>query len=332
MIKKLKKLLKSSTPFFITKVDGTNYSLLKDSFPQEIQKKQTLKTYENVYLHVPTGTLYKKNFGIISDSKIGWGRIRRTGLLHTKKPEFKKVKKIDFGSTIYCGSSKSGFYHWLIECIPRAELLKNNIPVFLPELSILNEKILNSIYPDLNVKYEKSEWLYFEKFSLPLFYALPGKGYIPNNFRKRILSKINYKKDIDILFISRSKAQKRRILNEEFLIKKVSNNRKVKNVSLELYEFDRQLEYVNRSKLIIAPHGAGLSNLVAASNNAIVLEILPSNDRPMDFYKCLCKSIKVDYHSVLIENLVGRHSNYSLSCNDIEFIENFIIQKFNTNE
>jgi hypothetical protein len=324
MIYEIKTKFKKYLPFFISKVDKMSFKSFKASNKEKRPKIQKLETFENVYLHVPTGTLYKKNYGIISQSKIGLGRLRRTGLINITKPEFKRVKKIEVGSTIYCNSAKSGFYHWLIECIPRAELLKDGIPVYLPPLDNLNKVILNFIYPDLNIKYENSKWLYFKKFELPLFYANPGKGYIPVNFRKRILSKMDCQLDINVLYISRSKAKKRRMLNENKLLEEIIINKKNKAINLELYSFEKQLEFINRSKIIIAPHGAGLSNIIAASEETTILEILPTSERPMDFYKCLSESIKINYHFMLIENQVGRHSDYRLTEIDINFIKNFI--------
>ena len=76
--------------------------------------------------------------------------------------------------------------------------------------------------------------------------------------------------------------------------------------------------------MIIAPHGAGLSNLIAANQDCCVLEIITSLDRPMRFYSDLCKSISIDYQKMIIEHPVGRHDDFKLSTNDFKYIESFI--------
>lgn len=324
MITKFKNFLKKIFPFFISRIDGVNFKKYICSINNEQLENLNYQTYKDVFLHVPTGTVYKKNVGIVSQSKIGYGRIRKTGLINSLKPDYLSIQSIDYGSTIYCNSSNSGFYHWLIECLPRAQFLSNNTPVYLPELSPLNQEILNYIYPNLNVIITKSNWLHFKQFKLPLFFAKPGKGIIPVNFRKKILSKLDATLNIDILFISRDKASKRRLLNETDLIERISKFKLIKVCHLETISFAEQLEIINRSKLIIAPHGAGLSNIIASSDNSSILEILSSDERPMEFYKCLSNSIGINYKSFLIENKVSRHSDYYLSDNDINEIYQFV--------
>ncbi len=314
-------------------IDGKYY---KNYFRDENQDKFFKKksdyfnnspvVVENVFLHVSTGTLYKPKIGILSQSKIGPDRIKRTGLIGAKAPLKRKVLNLSTGSSIYCNSANGEFYHWLIECIPRLENIPQYIYIYLPYLTKLNREILFFFEIDeKRIKEVDDRWIYFEKFYLTPFIALPGKGLFLKSFREFILGKIYKKREKNpIIYISRTSAKKRRILNEKDLIINVLEKYNVSIFRLEEFPFHEQLEIIHSAKIIIAPHGAGLSNLIAAPPNCNVYEIISNQDRPMLFYSSLCKSLNLNYEKLLIENPVGRYDDFVLSDNDLASVEQFI--------
>ena len=286
------------------------------------------KIFNEVYLNVKTGLLVNKRGEIIGESSIGFGRIKRSGLLGSKKPP-KDVPVKNFGTTIFCKSAQGGYYHWLIECIPRLFFLSKeeqlHFPVYLPKQKGNFEEILQALKPkECQVYYSEHEWIFFRKFLLLPFYALPGKGYIPSAFRQAALATLNLQADDRFadkkIYISRRKAPKRKPLNEEEFFNDTLKPFGFEWYELEDYSFRDQASIVNSSKIIVAPHGAGLSNLAFANTSAKALEIISVESRAMQFYKCLCDSIGIKLNQYLIQQPVGRHENYYLTDFDSEHI------------
>jgi hypothetical protein len=290
-----------------------------------LTNKQVLN---NVYLNVKTGLLLNASLELITESSIGPGRIKRSGLLGAKKPP-KDVPVKNFGTTIFCKSAHDGYYHWLIECIPRLFFLSDDdqrhYPLFLPKQNGVFKEILQTLKPkQCQVQYSEHKWIFFKEFLLLPFYALPGKGYVPSAFRQAALRTLSLRENGPYadkkIYISRRKAPKRKPLNEEEFFYDTLKPFGFEWYELEDYSFRDQATIINRSKIIVAPHGAGLSNLVFANASTKVLEIISVESRAMQFYKCLCDSIGIKLNQYLIQQPVARHENYFLTDIDSNYI------------
>lgn len=76
------------------------------------------------------------------------------------------------------------------------------------------------------------------------------------------------------IYISRLKASSRRITNEVELLL-LLDSYGFKRLYLEEYTIVEQIKLFNNANMIVAPHGAGLSNIIFSKPNTIVLELLP---------------------------------------------------------
>jgi capsular polysaccharide biosynthesis protein len=76
------------------------------------------------------------------------------------------------------------------------------------------------------------------------------------------------------IYISRAKASNRHIENEEELLILLKKH-DFETVFLEGLSVRRQAELFQNAEAIIAPHGAGLTNLIFCKNSILLLEILP---------------------------------------------------------
>lgn len=324
--KNIKRRIKSILQYRIRRVDGLDYLKYNKNAPSINPLNKKEKVLHSVFLHVPSGTLYDKKLGILSRSKIGKSQIKRCGLIGEKKPSLNKVTKIKKGTSFYCNSASGGFYHWLVECIPRYYFIDKSVQCYLPKLNNLNREILNTIYDEThNINEVDDEWLFFEEFITARYFALPGRGFLPLEFRKHILKIVpNNIYNDKVVFISRSNAPKRKLLNEAELINKVLSKHSALIVHLENYKFLEQLKIINNSRIVIATHGAGLSNIIAAPKNCKILEILSTNVKPMNFYKDLSTSIGLNYSSYLIRQPVGRNDDFNFTEEDLNFIDAFI--------
>ncbi|MBW7953018.1 MAG: glycosyltransferase family 61 protein, partial [Chitinophagaceae bacterium] len=100
--------------------------------------------------------------------------------------------------------------------------------------------------------------------------------------------------------ISRRKVGSRNLVNEDLLLNHFPTLN-LKIVFLELLPFHQQVALFNNAKLIIAPHGAGLTNLTYCKPDVIVYEIYPigrSFNQTSSFYQ-ISKSINIKYHLMM---------------------------------
>jgi len=78
------------------------------------------------------------------------------------------------------------------------------------------------------------------------------------------------------LLISRARTNQRRLLNDDFLIQELAEL-KLQRVFLEDLKFAEQVELFYNANIIIAPHGAGLTNILFCDKGTTVIELFPDN-------------------------------------------------------
>lgn len=74
------------------------------------------------------------------------------------------------------------------------------------------------------------------------------------------------------IYISRSQARARKITNEQKLLE-VLKKYNFEIYLLENLSFEEQIDLFSRTKNIVAPHGAGLTNIVFTKNTINILEL-----------------------------------------------------------
>ena len=163
----------------------------------------------------------------------------------------------------------------------------------IPEKKIISRLQINSpIKADyLIVPSLINNWEYFTMKNKKLHFM---KQYLPNwfidvhkQFRKKFESS-------EKIFISRSKANRRKITNEKEVIELV-NKYGFKVFNMEDLQIVEQINLFNKAKVVIAPHGAGISNIVYCSNPFKLLEIFPENYFDSS-YRILAQVLKCEYH------------------------------------
>jgi capsular polysaccharide biosynthesis protein len=125
------------------------------------------------------------------------------------------------------------------------------------------------------------------------------------------------------LYISRKQASYRKVANEPALIDLLKKN-DFTEICLEDYSLSGQIALFHDAQAIVAPHGAGLTNLTFSECDAFVLELISdgldstryesiARNRSLQYYKLRCAlvepantlstDIKVDLNAV--EDLLG---------------------------
>jgi capsular polysaccharide biosynthesis protein len=200
-----------------------------------------------------------------------------------------------------------GYPHWLTEVLPRLAGL-GTLPsgtkpfiIFNKELNPIQEESLTLLglkdYPRLilNNRHIQISNLFF-----PGYAGLSG---CPHPFgckwvRNNILSNAGLShRPSKRLYITRSCAQKRRLINEDEitpLLKQYGFD----IVAAEKLSFKEQLELFTQAEAVVAPHGGGLGNLLFAPEKCKVLELLDKYF-VSDYYYNLSVILGLDYYYLL---------------------------------
>jgi capsular polysaccharide biosynthesis protein len=99
------------------------------------------------------------------------------------------------------------------------------------------------------------------------------------------------------IYISRGPAASRRILNEPELMSYLEG-RGFETVTLETMPVADQIRLFSEAGVIVAPHGAGLANMVFSTKPRIV-ELLPTDGWDLGWFVCLTNQLGFDYLPVV---------------------------------
>ncbi|NER22239.1 MAG: tetratricopeptide repeat protein [Symploca sp. SIO1C2] len=246
------------------------------------------------------------------------------------------IQRIEGTVAILAGLLNDLYFHWMLDILPRIELLRQSgiklaeIDYFLVSshlpfqketlkaLGIPPTKILETAdYPHLQAK----------KLIVPSF---PGTvawmpqwaiNFLKNTFVDRKIdretgrqgdgSRLKEKnffigtalEKIERLYISRQSANNRLVINEQEVISFL-NQFGFTSVSLEVMTVRQQAALLAQAKVVISPHGSGLTNIVFCSPGTKVIEIFSPN-YVYHCYWLLSNLVGVEYYYLLGETLPG---------------------------
>jgi len=235
------------------------------------------------------------------------------------------VTKENIAVLASCASDRN-YYHWLIETLPRLDLLNRcNIHIdkyFVPYhhsfqietlniLGIPDSKILkadkktfirakNLIVPSLLCDYtrikEKNNFGQ-PKYIYKWICSFLRNSLMPDNFSEEY----NYKR----IFISRQNAAVRKIENEKEVNDFLSKYG-FEKVILEDMSVIEQISLFNSAEVIVSPHGAGLANLVFCKPKCKVIELFSPN-YILNFFWLLSGNVGLVYYYLICDG--GNSSN-----------------------
>ncbi|WP_310557750.1 glycosyltransferase family 61 protein [Flavobacterium sp.] len=207
-----------------------------------------------------------------------------------------------------------GYFHWLTDALPRLLASKRDgeqYQVLLPEsykqFSYISESL--SFLGEQIIYYNAQTPLKVKKLLVTSHTADTG-NYNPiliNELRNKFLYNNTNKSDRKV-FISRLKAPRRKIINEEEVI----NLLKLYGYEIHCFEdytFKKQIEIMSQTKHLIGLHGAGLTNMLFMKENSKVLELRNLNDNHNNCYFSLASELNLNYFYQL--NQGNRNETYS---------------------
>jgi len=213
--------------------------------------------------------------------------------------EIPPVEEIDGTVAVLSGLAGHVYYHWMIDIIPRLEILRrseieleqidwfliNNIdqPFQRETLTLLGIP-LTKILPSDRYSHVRARELIVPSFPGHLDWVPPGTiQFLRQTFLSEIAktkTKIKYPERI---YISRARARGRQVINEDEVIN-VLNNWGFQTVFLEEMSVLQQVALFANAKVIVCPHGSSLTNLVFCSPKTKIIELFSPHYIRTDYW------------------------------------------------
>jgi len=200
------------------------------------------------------------------------------------------------------------YTHWLLDTLPRLLLLADDGRDFSEFDTFLFATVQNKFHKDtlrdfgitmdrVVTRQHGGDLFHVESFT---HVTAPRVEFVTHPRVYDMVSsffgaaQVGHKKQDLRLFVSRAKAGRRRILNEDDIMQ-VLEPLGFQAVCLEDLSIPQTAELMARASHIIAPHGAGLANLVFAQSGTKVLELF--NAHLSREYWVISNHKKLDYHA-----------------------------------
>lgn len=198
------------------------------------------------------------------------------------------------------GGWEGAFYHWFYETLPRLHLVEPFSDQFYIAHATPFQKeslAMLGITPDRIIESGSLQALQASELIVSSMPTV-GSPWAIQFLKEKFLPQLT-KGKLRRLYISRSDAAKRRILNEEALMELLSQYgfEKVVLTPLSLKE---QMELFYSAEMIVAPHGAALSHLVFCEENTPLLEIYSPAYVNICYWK-IADALGLQYHYLLGE-------------------------------
>jgi len=233
---------------------------------------------------------------------------------------FSDYKNICYnGTTVTITDNFSnGYYHWFSDVLPRLFVLQSqNISfdkLLLPSFCLQEKYIHESLLP-FNISHiEQLEPHTRAKLDrlLALSPIAPTGNYRPAIMRGlqylyRTYFNINeHKGSFKKIYISRAKAPKRKVINEDEILP-ILQNYGYQPIVMEDLTFIEQIKVIGSSDRLVSLHGAGLTNMLFMPETSKILEFRFPGDKHNNCYFSLSNALGFDYYY-----LIGSSNNKNI--------------------
>lgn len=213
------------------------------------------------------------------------------------------------------------YYHLLFDLCPKLMLIEaDNSLRDLPILIVGKEHplvlaVISTLFPAVKprVRFIKANSLVVQRAIFPLtsqpsyldtesIWKLSARiKNIVDTYSSRI-HQLNHEESRGLIYVSRGKGRNGRfIINEEEFGRALQNEFDAQFVNPNNLDPLEQWASFSKARIIISPHGAALTNLLAAKEGSIVIELLPQSFQPSTF-SFVCASLNLGYHRICYDD------------------------------
>jgi len=298
-------IIKRTKPLNLIK----NHNHLFESEYEKFFQSKTLNKNKNVFIF-SNGLTFKKR--LLLEFYINPPITFKTKFKYLLKIFFKlfsirSISIIERG-LIITDASSSGFFHWFGDTLQKLEALENSKIDLSSFTLLIPSKVLNSYSSftlkkyNFNYRILKSSDLVFIR-DVIFVPEISQSGNFRPHLAKKISERFRFKienKNLNRFYVSRSKAEKRKLINENLLYPLLKKN-KFSIISTEDIVFTEQLKIFSNCEILISIHGAALTNMLWMPDKSKVMEIRLKDDSLNNCYFTLASDLGHDYYYFLAE-------------------------------
>lgn len=207
----------------------------------------------------------------------------------------------------------NSIFHWLCDALPRLESVKEKAKdcvLLLPEnfkYTYIHESLKAFEFKDICIM-PLNAYVRCKRLISPEQITTSGEIH-PQNFKALRKTLLDYylplftkKYTNPNIYISRNKANHRKVLNEVELLPILTEN-KFELVYFEDMSFVEQLECCYNARNIVSIHGANLSNIIFMQAGGNVLEFRKDHDAENNYFYSIADSVGCNYYYQNCETL-----------------------------
>ncbi|MBP0005380.1 MAG: DUF563 domain-containing protein [Cyanobacteria bacterium SBC] len=235
------------------------------------------------------------------------------------KPTLPPLETINGTVAVLCGLSANVYFHWMVDVLPRLDILRrsgfpereidwfyvNSIDKLFQQqtLELLGVPLHKVIESDRHPHLQATR-LVVPSFPSHLGWATPPSidflrlTFLPfANSTTPQLFATQRDEFPERIYISRQNAKYRKIINEDEVTDYLHQYGFVP-IALEKYSIVEQVRLFANAKAVVAPHGAGLTNLVFCQPGSIAIELFSPNYIRY-YYWSICRYLKLDHYYII---------------------------------
>ena len=193
----------------------------------------------------------------------------------------------------------------MLDALPRLFVALQQHPnasVVLPEQFRSQDYILSSLKAlgVENIRFMRTGNYYFFRRLIFQTHLAPTGNYhdeTVRHMRARLLKNLplNNSTKGERIYISRAKAKRRRVINEQELIP-VLKKHQFSIIHFEDYSWAEQIAICANAKIMLGLHGAGLTNMLFMPKDSKVIELRREGDAHNNCYFSLASALGLDYY------------------------------------
>lgn len=208
------------------------------------------------------------------------------------------------------GNWVANYYHWMLQTVPLLELITRD-GRSLPDYFLVyqcqskfQKESFRRLGIDLARVVELRENPFVTAKTLVVPSSLGGRPlhkWVPSFMQTTFVTSDEASLSPVRVYVSRKHSTTRRISNESAVVAALEK-RGFSTVYLEQLTVSQQAALFSRAEIVVAPHGAGLTNLVFCRPQAKVIEFFPRSC-VRNCYHILSVSCELDYYYLLAEDV-----------------------------
>jgi len=242
--------------------------------------------------------------------------------------KIRKIKSSEY-AVLLTDINSYNFFHWFCDVLQKIEAIKacdidlKGINFIIPSNINIDLVMATSSIYNISFNFLQADEIRFVKKLIVIPQISPTGNYRPpliRNIRDKFIENYGGKNEFSRIYITRSKALKRKILNEE-KITSILKKYKFTIVAMEDLDLEAQIRLVMGAEVLVGLHGAGLTHMLWMSSGSKVMEIRLRGDEVNNCYFSLASDLQLNYYYYLAEkvnvNVSTQFSDFMVS--PIEF-------------